>query len=252
MPEEVVGLSCAENLSLHVDGQSNQLCLDNCPLEATLRDGHFRETEAYLLHAQGHPVPVFVRTSPIYNPEGEIVGALEVFADNGRLPAASKRSREVQSETFKDELTGIGNRKFITAQVEACLIESQMHQLTSGVFFINIDQFTAINDYYGRGTGDRVLREVASALQTNIRSTDYIGRWGGDEFVIVLYYVNKLELNMIAQKLQDVVSQIQMQENGEPIHLQISLGSTLTTESDTIETLLNRAQKLLYENRRAR
>ncbi len=250
--DQVAGLSCADNLSLHVDGQGTPLCIDSCPLDATIDDGRFREAEVFLRDAKGHPIPVYVRTSPIYDPGGEIIGALEVFSDNGRLPATAKRGNEVQTESFKDELTGIGNRKFITAQVEACLIESQMHQLTSGVFFININQFKAINDYYGRATGDRVLREVASTLQNNIRATDYIGRWGGDEFVIVLYYVNQMELNKIAQKIRSLVSQIHMQVEGESVHIQISLGTTLTTKSDTMETLLKRAENLLYENKAAR
>lgn len=250
--DQVIGRSCAEDLFLHIDDQGTRLCLDNCPLDATIHEGRFQEAEIFLRHANGHRVPVFVRTSPLFNESGEIMGTLEVFTDNGRPTTNSIPGREVQSETYKDELTGIGNRQFITAQVEACLIESQMHQLTSGVFFINIDQFAAINDYYDRATGDRVLREVASILQNNIRSTDYIGRWGGDEFVIVLYYVNQMELNKIAKKMQSLVSQIHMQTNGEPVHIQISLGTTLTTESDTLETVLKRAQHLLYENKAAR
>src|SRR5689334_15269715 len=79
---EVTGFCCADNILRHIDDEGHELCLDGCPLSATLFDGQVREAHVYLHHKRGHRVPVSIRVTPIRDAEGEIIGAAEVFADN--------------------------------------------------------------------------------------------------------------------------------------------------------------------------
>ena len=72
---QVMGRSCRDNILNHVTANGVQLCLTNCPLASTMEDGKQREAEVYLHHADGHRLPVTVRASPIYDEQGNIIGA---------------------------------------------------------------------------------------------------------------------------------------------------------------------------------
>ena len=131
--DQTIGFSCSDQLHLHVDDQGVPLCIDRCPVEAAILSGQFREGTGYLQHASGQRIPVTIRTSPIFDKAGEIVGALEVFSDASSSPIANRQGQEVKSEEAQDTLTGIGNRQYITSMIHTCLIESQRNQLSSGI-----------------------------------------------------------------------------------------------------------------------
>ena len=80
--DEVLGRCCSDNILMHVDHAGLQLCKGHCPAARTIADGSFQEDEVFLHHKQGHRVPVRVRTSPVRDEAGGIIGAVEIFNDN--------------------------------------------------------------------------------------------------------------------------------------------------------------------------
>ena len=247
--QQVVGKHCRDNLLNHVTANGIELCLDHCPLAATMQDGKRREAEVFLHHADGHRVPVLVRASPIYDAAGQVIGAVEAFSDNTSQILVRRKNEQLQKTVLLDPLTGIGNRRNIELRLKAELLMFQDTSNSFGLLFIDIDHFKAVNDTYGHDQGDKVLRMVANTLQHNLRATDAIGRWGGEEFVILLRDIDRAGLDSVAKKLLFLVSKSRLDEEQQSLSVTVSLGATLALKEDTMESLVHRADQLMYESK---
>ncbi len=249
LAREVVGRHCYDNLLQHITEGGKRLCLDGCPLQATIQDGQPREAEVYLRHAEGHRVPILVRTAPILDKHNRVIGAVEIFSNNQTLMKMRRRVSQLEQTVIYDPLTLIGNRKHIELQLKTALHEYQHNQIPFGVLFIDIDHFKAFNDRYGHLVGDKVLRAVANTLRINLRETDTCGRWGGEEFLAIVFNVNQALLYTIAEKLRFLVEQTSIQAAEKTLQVTISIGGTLSHSSDTLESLVDRADKLMYQSK---
>ncbi|MCL5021884.1 MAG: GGDEF domain-containing protein [Nitrospirae bacterium] len=247
---EVVGKRCRDNLLIHIDDSGATLCdSGSCPLERSIAGGTEEEKEAYLRHRDGHRVPVLIRTFPLRDPKGKTVGAVEIFSDNSSGTAFLHRIEELQKMTILDHLTGLPNRRYIEMNLDARLSEMQRYGWPFGVLFIDIDHFKNINDAYGHATGDDVLRMIAQTFINNSRPFDTIGRWGGEEFVAVILNVQGDVLCGIADRLRMLIEQSSLIAGETTIRVTISIGATLACREDTIETLLQRADRLMYRSK---
>ena len=250
--EQAIGRSCRNSLLNHVTAAGIELCQTNCPMAAVMKDGVPRETEVFLHHADGHRVPVLVRATPLLNPEGKIVGAIEAFSSNTAAVAARQRLHEMRRVAFSDALTGIGNRKHLDGRLSAALAEFQENSASAGVLFIDVDNFKSFNDTHGHEVGDKVLQMVASTLQHALRESDTTGRWGGEEFVSILYGVpDRPTLFMVAEKLRLLVEHSSLSVGQDSLAVTVSIGGTLVVEGDTAETIIRRADELMYQSKRS-
>jgi len=212
--ENLIGMHCHDNLLEHVTEKGTQLCREGCPLAATIEDGKPRESEIYLRHADGFRIPVLVRTSPIRDVNGEIIGAVEVFSNNQTLLKMKHRVDNLEHTVIFDPLTQIGARKHVEAKIKSALREFQHTNFPFGILFIDIDHFKLFNDTYGHLIGDKVLRAVANTLRFNLRETDTCGRWGGEEFLALISDINDDSLSSIAEKLRSLVEQTSISIDG--------------------------------------
>ena len=247
----VIGKHCSDNLLMHVDQEGVVLCFTKFPLAETLSDGKTREADVFLHHANGHRVPVTVKVAPIRDEHNEIVGAVEIFSNNSSRQAALNKIHELQQAVFKDSLTEIGNRRFSELRLQTVLSESQQFHIPFGVLFIDVDEFKGVNDQHGHEIGDQVLRMVANTLNLNVHATDFVGRWGGDEFLVLLQNVDIDQLNSIANKLRFLVqhSCLNVDPSYTNISVTISSGGTITQAGDTVESIMERVDRLLYDSK---
>lgn len=243
---EVEGRCCADNLLNHTDTEGNVLCQTDCPVTATLRDGEHRHGEVFLRHKEGHRVPIVVRVAPITDDGGAIIGAVEVFSDNSASLARAKRLAELEADALSCPLTRIGNRRFIDMCLQARLQEYERYNWPCGVIMADIDHFKAVNDTYGHPTGDAVLCMVAKTLQNSVRSCDNIGRWGGEEFLIVLPNIQHETLMVVAERCLRLVRESRLPLEHGNLGVTISMGCACIHKGDTLNTLLARADSLLY------
>lgn len=246
----VIGTRCADNLLNHVDVNGKILCTRGCPLSKTMMDGEVREAGVYLQHADGHRLPVLIRVSPLRDDHGTIIGAVETFSDNSSMIAVTQHVRRLEEAVMLDPLTGIGNRRFIEMRLASSLLESQQYQVPFGVLFIDIDHFKRVNDTHGHEAGDLVLKMVAATMSHSIRSSDHIGRWGGEEFIAIILNIGRARLVKVANKLRLLVSRSRLLSAQTSIRVTISIGATLARGDDTAETILRRVDQLLYESKR--
>ena len=189
--EEVVGKRCADNILMHVDDSGCLLCAGECPLSRTIADGRPRRAEVYLHHKSGHRVPVEVRVCPVPGRDGEVVGAVEIFNDNSRQRAVRERARELAKLAFLDPASQVANRRYLDQQLFQQLDQHSKFGTPFGIMLADLDEFKNINDTYGHVAGDAALVTVAKTLSGCLRASDVLGRWGGDEFLVILPGITK-------------------------------------------------------------
>jgi diguanylate cyclase (GGDEF)-like protein/PAS domain S-box-containing protein len=246
---EVIGKHCFDNLLMHVDDQGCALCLTGCPLARTIIDGERREAEVYLRHKLGHRVPVSVRVAPIADSAGSIVGAVEIFSDVTAKKNTERRVGELESLAFCDSLTGVPNRRYVEMKVEQAIQEVEQFGRSIGLLMIDVDHFKLVNDRYGHGTGDDVLRAVCKTLAHSLRSGDTVGRWGGEEFLVIVMDVHAPALTAFAERCRMLIAESAIPAANESVRITISLGATLITQGDSVQAAVKRADELMYSSK---
>ena len=248
--EEVVGRSCADNVLVHVDGQGNNLCLGMCPLAHTMQDGEMREADVFMHHKEGHRVPVSVRVTPVTDGEGRIVGGIEIFSDNSTKMAALELADTFQEIALTDTITGVGNRRYTEISLLARIDELQKDGVPFALLVGDLDGFKRVNDDFGHLAGDQVLRSVAQTLQGGLKSFDFLGRWGGDEFMMIFPNTrDKKTLEELGERLRMLVEKSFLLWDGHRIEGTMSLGGTLGRPEDSSQDVFARADRALYQSK---
>ena len=243
---EVIGRSCRDNLLRHVDDAGRELCLGRCPMSSTMTDGRPCEVSVFLHHKLGHRVPVVVRASPMRDDSGKIVGAVEVFSDNGKSLDVLKEMEALRQEVLTDPLTGVGNRRYgsITLdRLNAAMVESGFPY---GVLFVDIDHFKRVNDTWGHLAGDKVLTMIAQTLKNVLRPMDTICRWGGEEFLVLIYNTTPEELQVMAERLLAMVRKTWLDFDGNRIEVTVSMGGAMSAPGVEPADVVDRADAQNY------
>ncbi|NNC43532.1 MAG: GGDEF domain-containing protein [Acidimicrobiia bacterium] len=243
---EVVGCRCMDNLLNHVDDSGRCLCTTGCPLQASMEDGKPREASVYFRHKDGHRESVQVRTSPIRDSNGAIVGGVEIFNTDDRFIAAMREVSSLKREATRDPLTGLGNRRLMAEKLRSKMTEMRRYGQQFSVLFIDIDHFKRFNDNWGHAVGDRALKTVARTLQHTARTTDDVARWGGEEFVIALGNTGDQEVAAPAERFRSLIGASRVHWQDQDLRVTVSVGAAAARPGETVEQLLTRADEALY------
>ncbi len=144
---------------------------------------------------------------------------------------------------IRDGMTGLFNHTFMEQLIGDAINRSKRSGNPLSLLMIDVDGFKQINDRFGHNTGDQVLVHLTRLLQGSKRVTDYLGRWGGDELILLLTDTNLQGAGRLAEKLRD---QVDSHIFPGPAHLTISLGASEYLEGDTLAGLIARADKNMY------
>jgi diguanylate cyclase (GGDEF)-like protein/PAS domain S-box-containing protein len=249
--KSVIGHCCSENILNHVTAEGVMLCQNGCPLAASIKDGKSREAEVFLHHAKGNRVPVHVRVAPLNDEKGNIIGAVETFSRNSSSEWALTELADLRSKVDQDELTGLRNRAYTERRLQGLLAEANDGRPTMGVLFADIDNFKVVNDTFGHENGDQVLIMVSRTIRENLRGGDVVGRWGGDEFLIIVYDITSLEqLRGVAEKIRTLIEYSRLDIGDRSCSVTLSIGGTMPVKGDTREFLMVRVDELMYKNKR--
>ena len=243
---EIVGRRCYDNILAHVDDQGRSLCESLCPLAATMLDGEPREASVWLRHVAGYRKPVRLRTAPVRDATGKIVGGVEVFSDDSAILRAVEDADRARRDALTDELTGLPNRRMFDASLRGRLENLGRYGWQFGLLIVDIDHFKEVNDVYGHAFGDAVLTGVAATLHGAIRAGDIVARWGGEEFTVLVEASGATTLVETADRLRVMVAQSETRLAGISVTVDVSVGGSLATRDDNAETLFARADAALY------
>lgn len=153
------------------------------------------------------------------------------------------KQKELQGLAMKDKLTGLYNRLKLDEVLVNELEKSKQYNHNLGVIILDIDFFKEVNDNYGHQIGDEVLIAISTELDKTLRFSDSIFRWGGEEFIILCLEVDKNSIERIAQNVRQKVESI---KHTKIKKLTISLGTTISNKTDTMDSIIKRADEALY------
>lgn len=242
---EMVGQCCKGNILMYVDEQGKDVCERECLAVKTITDGRSRSMEVYVRHKDGHRVPVCVRSSAIMNPEGQVIGAVEELCDNSSKVTFAHKVEELEKCALLDPLTGLMKRRGLEMNLRSVFSVMHRYGWSYGVFYVDIDDLKKINDVYGHDTGDNVLKMVGKTLSNSVRASDMVGRWSGEEFMVIATNVGEDRLYAIANKIRALVEQSGFQVGKDMVRVTVSVCATVAQSNDTVDTLLKRIGRLM-------
>jgi len=167
--------------------------------------------------------------------------------ENARSSAKEQETialNELRRLSTIDELTQISNRRNINKNLNESILNSKRHNQKLSVCLFDIDDFKLVNDHFGHLVGDLVLQKLAQQVKSSIRTTDLLGRWGGEEFLIILNHEDLNSAYKLSEKLRKTVENIRFDAFSKQITC--SFGLSEYVDGMTAEQLIESADKALY------
>jgi diguanylate cyclase (GGDEF)-like protein len=193
--------------------------------------------------------PTFETSEEILNMLRKFEIAVDVIAKREvEVYRLENEKREVYTMAITDQLTGLYNRHYLEETGEKTLAKAKRHNYPIAVLCLDIDYFKKINDRYGHDIGDKILKHFATLISEHLRKSDLAFRLGGEEFMVLMPYTNRLNASKIAKRLQTIVKERgHIDTTGGKISFTFSGGVTDTEECGyDLQNMLKRADEKLY------
>ena len=163
------------------------------------------------------------------------------------VEARAKRFRQLRSMLVSDSLTGLLNHSATRHQIETEIARARREKSGFSLVFIDIDHFKAVNDTYGHGVGDEVIRSLALLLKQRFRTTDVIGRMGGEEFGLVLSGAGRADATRIVNEVREAFAAMRFEGGGAEFSVTFSAGISFFPGHETVKELCDAADQALYQ-----
>lgn len=202
-------------------------------------------------------------TQPVVHVDPDALAVLRYFnigcfllalgvASYGKTMTLQQAEERMRTAAGTDSLTGLMNRRRMTERMAEEAARARRSQQPLSAVLIDIDHFKSINDEHGHAQGDWVIRRVADTLRTGIREVDFVGRWGGEEFVILLPDTDVQAAAELAERIRRTVrTQLCRHVSNDQRHVTITAGVSTLRSLESIEATLHRADVALYDGKRA-
>lgn len=229
-------------------------------LKNNIRECH--QLEKRYIRKDGKLIWVSMTNSLVKDTEGGtsfIFGMMEDITERKQLEDSLKQAR-MEAERAKEEaerladtdyLTGLYNRRAFIILLKKEMERGERNKKGLALILLDVDHFKNVNDTYGHLAGDKVLQEISQVLTENLRSYDFVGRYGGEEFIICLPETSLVQSLDIAERIRKAIAtkRILMPESKENIKITVSMGITgwIPGEAGGINQLIKCADKILYQ-----
>ncbi len=218
-----------------------------CPLNIVMENGRAVTNIMKWQHANGTWIDAEAQTVPLIGLDGKLQGVAEIFRDLSRTSRRPLEYRELKLAASRDALTSVANRGELETQLTLLVNEfGETNDVEPfSVIFMDIDHFKSINDTYGHAAGDQALIETARLMQHETYSGELVGRYGGEEFVIICPATDLEQAQKRAERLRQSISRKDIaQLSGHRITASFGVGQI--EPGDSVESLLRRADRALF------
>ncbi|WP_417346685.1 diguanylate cyclase [Ferrimonas sp.] len=203
--------------------------------------GQANQEEVIVEREFGKPTVYLETKHPLRDEDGKINELVGISTDVTELWRL-KKALEMQANI--DPLTGIANRLKLDATFQTEIDRARRYQTPLCILLGDVDHFKEVNDRFGHQVGDRVLITIAELIQSSLRSSDYAGRWGGEEFLIIC---PQTELNQATKLAERIRHQVEAHQFETSRKLSISFGVASFSDADSVSSLTTKADRALYQ-----
>ncbi|MCG8549992.1 MAG: sensor domain-containing diguanylate cyclase [Desulfobacterales bacterium] len=217
---------------------------DDCMLTKCMREEVCQKVDSlYVGRKSGENIPVSVTISPLFI-HSRLAGTILTFQDITERLEHEDKLREI---ALHDPLTGAKNRGEIENILESEIERGRRYGNSCSVLLFDIDKFKAVNDSFGHPYGDKVIKTLCNTIGANLRSSDSIGRYGGEEFVVVLPETGCAQSELFANRLREAVRRIPFSYKNEHVKVTVSIGvASFPDSGNSLTEIIKKADKALY------
>jgi len=179
----------------------------------------------------------------------KLVNTIDAALDKWtRLQQAMATKEKLERLANFDSLTGLYNRQAILGKLRELINRAKRYNEDFSLSMLDIDHFKRVNDRYGHLTGDEVLEKIAALIRRNIRDTDIAGRYGGEEFIIILPQANLSSALVVAERIRNIIENAEMKDSvGNVFAITVSQGLSGWERDEDAYSLISRADEALYK-----
>jgi diguanylate cyclase (GGDEF)-like protein/PAS domain S-box-containing protein len=210
-----------------------------------------------------------LHVSPIIGKNNEVVGIVGVFVDIDRQVVAEENLQEMNAQLTlanielqlamedlnklarRDALTGLYNRRVLQDILDQEIQRARRSKRGLAVALADMDDFKSINDGYGHDVGDMALLELARVLRKEIRTTDFVGRWGGEEFLFIFPETSCKGALQVIERVRQSVEKVNLIAENKAVRLSVSIGLSYHSENHDSEKIVIEADKAMYQAKQA-
>ncbi len=198
--------------------------------------------------------PGFVENIPVsdLNSDDETT-VMTLMAEVDRLRQelifSQQKVEELEFIADEDPLVQVLNRRAFDRELTRALAYARRYSVTASFLYLDLNHFKQVNDEFGHSAGDAVLKFVGKVLADNVRSSDVVGRLGGDEFGVILVQADQMVAEMKVADLMSKISARPVVVEGNEIFVSVSVGIAMFNDDDDVDSLVARADKAMYEDK---
>jgi two-component system cell cycle response regulator len=218
------------------------------PLNLAFRDGKPSSMDVSILHKEGYRVPIVLRTLPIRNSHGAVVGAAESFERNRSASEWTRRQSTFADLACLDSATGVAAKSFMETQLREHVDIFAENNAPFGILLVQIDHLEEFRASRGPGVVSTILRVIAQSVQNCLRPTDLVGCWGENQFIAILLNCRESEVALVGERIRRMVAQAEVEWWGDTFSVTSPMGGAGCRPGDELEALVARAAASLEES----
>ncbi|MBF0219178.1 MAG: diguanylate cyclase [Gammaproteobacteria bacterium] len=221
---------------------------EDCPMLTALQTNqHVHEFEDIMWNKAGEVFPVMVIASPLIKmdrTEGLVVAFRDISDSKQAWQELQRLNAELDKQAKTDMLTGIASRRHVQEQIEHCFSLSHRYEKIFSIIIFDIDWFKSVNDRFGHAVGDQVLQHITRTVEPCLREVDLLGRWGGEEFIILCPETRVNAAVGLAHRIQACLASASFAEVGV---ITASFGVAEHQNGEAPDEVIKRADNALYQ-----
>jgi diguanylate cyclase (GGDEF)-like protein/PAS domain S-box-containing protein len=238
---DVLGHSCTENILLHCNHIRCEMCGEHCPPAAALRNSKPVESMGSIRHKSGFRSPVRMWAIPLRDRHGSIIGVIQTFESEFAVNGPDPNDRSMKERGCLDYATELPNQTMMHSHLRESLGIFEELKIPFAVLCLEIKELDKFRARYGQEAAITVLRAVARTLRNSVWPADFVGRWGGEQFMAILSGCDEQALNNVTARMEQVAARLSIQWWGQELSVAVSISSANAVMGDSVESLLRRA-----------
>ncbi len=246
---DVLGHACAENILLHCNLNSCEMCAGSCPMAAALHGGKPAEAMSSIHHRSGYWTPVHIWAIPLRDKHGSIIGIIQTFQNEFAVQGPSPNDRSMKKNGCLDYATELPNHAVMQSHLREMLGTFAELHIPFGVLCVEVTELSQFRARYGQEAAASILRVLARTLRNTIWPSDFVGRWSEDRFLVILAGCDHEALQAVCQRILKMTLRATIEWWGEELSVAVLIGSAEVLPGDDVESLLRRAQESLKQGR---
>jgi len=246
--QDVVGHFLREHLLTTSDASKDLDSAADDPINLAFRDGKPSLMNVSILHKDGYLFPIVLRTNPIRNSRGAVIGASESFEKSHTASDLRRRHTALADFGCLDVVTGVAAQGFMETQIRENLITFTEHHIPFAVLLLQIDDLDHYRASRGAVVIPTILRIIAESLENCLRPTDILGCWGKYQFLIILTDCKEAEVSLVGERMRRIITRSEIEWWGDKFSVTSTVGGAGCRQGDTLETLIARADASLHES----